>query len=163
MKQMLTVEYKMTDQGDILYILGINITRNCKERTLYLNQSRYINTILRKFNMQDCNPANTPADTTVKLKKGETNDNRDTSIPYCKAVGSLMYLMLCTRPNIAVPTIKLAQYTTCFNNIHWTAVKQVMRYVKGTINNVLVLGNVNNTNKRKSISKEHAIQTGRKI
>ena len=64
---------------------------------IYLNQPRYIEAILKKFGLQDCNPLNTPGDMVVTLKKNEENNNDMLqNIPYHEAIGSLMYLMLCT-------------------------------------------------------------------
>ena len=76
------------------------------------------------------------------------NEEAQKNIPYHKAVGSLMDLMLYTRPDIANPTIKLAQYTVNFNNVHWTAVKHVFWYLKGSLDNVLTLWNVEKVNER---------------
>ena len=80
---------------------------------IYLSQPRYIEAVLKKFSLQDYNSSNTPSDTAVTLKKNEENHNKTgqdmQNIPYCEAIGSLMYLMLCTRPGIANPMIKLSQ------------------------------------------------------
>ena len=143
------VEYKMTDQGEISFILGISITRNREKRTIHLSQPQYIEAILKKFGLYDCNPSSTPGDMSVILKKNDgNNEEAQKNIPYREAVGSLMYLMLCTRPDIVNPMIKLAQYTVNVNNIHWTVVKCVFWYLKGSIDNVLTLGNVEKVNKR---------------
>ena len=113
---------------------------------IYLSQPQYIEAVLKKFGLQDCNPSNTPGDTAVILKKNEENKNEDMQdIPYREAIGSLMYLMLCTRPDIANPMIKLSQYATNFNNTHWTAVKRILQYIKGTLNDTLALGNLKDT------------------
>ena len=148
-KCLLTVEYKMTDQGEISFILGISITRNHEKWMIHLSQPRYIEAILKKFGLYDCNPSSTPGDISVILKKDDgNNEEAQKNIPYREAVGSLMYLMLCTRPDIANPMIKLAQYAANFNNVHWTVVKHVFWYLKGSIDNVLTLGNVEKVNKR---------------
>ena len=51
-----------------------------------------------------------------------------------------MYLMLCTRPDLSQSVIKVSQFSTNFNNTHWTAVKRILRYVKGNKDIVLTLG-----------------------
>jgi len=100
-KFLLTVEYKMTDQGEISFILGISITRNREKRTIHLSQPQYIEAILKKFGLYDCNPSSTPGDMSVILKKNDgNNEEAQKNIPYYKAVSSLIYLMLCTRPDI---------------------------------------------------------------
>src|ERR1700733_6274875 len=116
---------------------------------IHLSQPQYIEVILKKFGLYDCNPSSTPGNTLVILKKDDgNNEEAQKNIPYHKAVGSFMYLMLCIRPDIVNPTIKLAQYAANFNNVHWIAVKCVFWYLKGSIDNVLTLGNVEKVNKR---------------
>ena len=103
--------------------------------------------------MDNCNPSGTPADTSVNLTKPKKIENEGSpnvievevednnlKIPYRQAVGSLMYLMLCTRPDLSQSVIKVSQFSTNFNNTHWTAVKCILRYVKGTKDIVLTLG-----------------------
>ena len=88
----------------------------------------------------------TPADTSVKLKKSEiiSEDNpKEDNILYRQAVGSLMYLMLGMRPDISFAVNKVAQYSTCYDNTHWTAMKRIFRYIKGTANHTLILGGSN--------------------
>ena len=108
-KKLLDNEFKMKDLGEVSYILGVAVMRNCKKREVYLSQPLYIERILEKFGMTDCKPCATPADISVKLilpKEG----HKVTDEPYREAVRSLMYLMICTRPDIAVAVVKVAQF-----------------------------------------------------
>ena len=57
-----------------------------------------------------------------------------------------MYLMLATRPDISFAVNKAAQYSACYNNTHWTAVKRILRYLKGTSNYALTLGGRDESN-----------------
>ena len=138
-KKTLSKEFKMTDEGNLSYILGINVTRDRNHRTIHLNQPRYIDLLLERFNMTDANPSSTPSDVNVKLQKPQ-QDNIAPNIPYRQAVGSLMYLMLTTRPDIAAALNKISQYSSNFDNSHWTAAKRILRYIKGTRNHGLSLG-----------------------
>jgi hypothetical protein len=95
--------------------------------------------MLEKFNMTNCNPTSTPADPSVKLVK-PSDINSSLDVPYRQAVGSLMYLMLATRPDIAAAVIKVSQYASCYDSSHWTAIKRILRYVKGTDHYVLTIG-----------------------
>ena len=54
-------------------------------------------------------------------------------VPYASAVGSLMYAMVCTRPDIAHPVVFLNIYMSKLGKEHWIAVKRVFRYLRGTI------------------------------
>ena len=137
-KLSLKTEFKMTDIGSISYILGVSITRNRQSRTIKLQQTRYTQAILDKFRMADSKPMSTPADISTKLIKPTTDKNPD--VPYRQAIGSLMYLMIVTRPDIAAALNKVAQFSTNFDQSHWTATKRILRYLKGTIEHGLTIG-----------------------
>ena len=55
-------------------------------------------------------------------------------VPYQSAVGSLMYAMLGTRPDIAYAVGAVSQYNSDPGKAHWIAVKRIFRYLKGTMN-----------------------------
>ena len=129
----LNQKFPMTDLGEMKKILGIRVERDRKHGTLKISQGPYIDTILAQFQMQDANPVSTPLNKTVKLtvptgsKDGPTID-----VPYAKAIGSIMYAALGTRPNIAFAIQHLSQFTTSYSPEHWMAIKHVLRYLKGT-------------------------------
>ena len=76
--------------------------------------------------MATCNPCTTPADMSMKLTLPRVHDeNTNEDIPYHEAVGSLMYLMLRTRPDITSSVIKASQFCTSFDQTHWKAVKHI--------------------------------------
>ena len=88
-------------------IIGIKITTT--SNGLKLSQEHYVEKILRKFEHFDCKPMSTPYDPSSQLKK-----NREYSvaqIEYAQIIGSLMYLMNHTRPNIAYVVSRLSRYT----------------------------------------------------
>ena len=138
-KRSLKAKFKMTDQGPISYILGVSVTRDRSNRILRLQQTRYIHSLLERFNMVDCNPTCTPADPSIKLSKPLENEIINDK-PYQQAIGALMYLMLATRPDITAALTKLSQFAISYSSTHWTALKRIFRYIKGTANNTLVLG-----------------------
>jgi len=82
------------------------------------------------------------------------------NISYSSAVGSLMYLMVCTRPDIAQAVSVVSRYLACPEKGHWEAVKWIFRYLKGTINahlefggNEILMGYVNSDlDKRRSLT-----------
>ena len=114
-------------------ILGSRVERDRKHGTLKISQGPYIDTILAWFQIQDANPILTPLNTMAKLtvptgsKDGPTID-----VPYAKAIRSIMYAVLGTQPDIAFAIQHLSQFTTSYGLEHWTAVKHVLRYLKGT-------------------------------
>ena len=123
------------DLGVPDYIIGMHIGRDQEKITL--NQSLYIQTLLRRFEMEDCHPCRTPADPKVKLgkeyyPKTKEQQERMRAKPYRALVGSLLYLVL-TRPDIAVAVNELCRHLSNPGPAMWTAAKRVLRYLKGTI------------------------------
>jgi hypothetical protein len=87
--------------------------------------------------MQDVNPASMPLNHSIKLivPVGNSNNKPSISEPYAKAISSLMYATLGTQPNISFVVQHLSQFMHCFANEHWTAIKHVFQYLKGTKHN----------------------------
>ncbi|GBO17670.1 Retrovirus-related Pol polyprotein from transposon TNT 1-94 [Araneus ventricosus] len=85
--------------------------------------------------MLECNTVSTLMALSTKLCAATTPDDK---IPYRELIGSLNYLAVCTRPDIAYSISKLSQYLTCYDKSHWLAAKRVLRYLKKTINFGLV-------------------------
>jgi hypothetical protein len=131
------------------YYLGIEIKRNRNERKLLLNQTQYIRDLLKKFNMQYKEPVSTPIDTRIKLSKNqepktEKEKSKMEHVPFREAVGSLMYLAVSTRPDIATAISIVSRYLENPGPEHWNAVKRIMQYLKGTEDLTLELGGTTN-------------------
>jgi hypothetical protein len=102
-KTQLSSKFDMKDLGASNFILGMEIKRDRKRRKLWLNQRKYVETILQRFNMQECKPVKVPIPVGAKLSADQCpkthEEEEDMSrVPYASAVGSLMYGMVCTRP-----------------------------------------------------------------
>jgi len=123
--------FKMKDLGSVSEFLGIEITRDRAARTLRLSQTSYIAKILERFQMSECKPTATPM---VQSSKPSSEDSEPlpADVPYRSAIGSLMYLMICTRPDLGFAVGRLSQHCENPLKCHWNAVKRVYRYVKGT-------------------------------
>lgn len=102
-----------------------------------LKQTRYIEDMLNKFSLSDSLPATSPMADTKELFHGD--DLLGTEKPYRAAIGSLLYLALNTRPDILHSVILLARFNAQPKTRHWRAVTRVMRYLKGTKDQGLVL------------------------
>ena len=105
----------MKDLGDAKKILGMRITRDMKNCKLTLYQSEYIEKVLERFKMQDAKPVSTHLASHFKLTKEMcpmTQEEIDcmSKVPYSSAVGSLIYAMVCTRPDIAQDQILHMQW-----------------------------------------------------
>ncbi|XP_031499205.1 TMV resistance protein N-like [Nymphaea colorata] len=138
LKKQLPKEFEMTDLGAAKQILGMRISRDSKTGTLNLSQQNYIEKILCRFKMQDAKPVSTPLAIHFKLSKDlspKTDEEHEemSMISYASAVGSLMYAMVCTRPDIAQAVGAVSRYIAEPGKKHWEAVKWILRYLKGTL------------------------------
>jgi hypothetical protein len=96
----------MKDLGPAKQILGVRIQRSRKDKKLFISQEQYIEKVLERFNMNNAKVVSSPLATHFKLstKQSPSTDEEKEDmerIPYASAVGSLMYAMVCTRPDIA--------------------------------------------------------------
>ncbi|UYV60693.1 hypothetical protein LAZ67_1001943 [Cordylochernes scorpioides] len=110
--------------------LGIKIIQD--KEGISLQQSHYVQQILQKYGMKTCKEVPTPGSKEINLDNYIEDDNCDQHT-YQEALGMLMFLAVNTRPDIAYITSKLSQYSRQPKQMHWTAIKRVMRYLRGTI------------------------------
>ncbi|GBN55312.1 Retrovirus-related Pol polyprotein from transposon TNT 1-94 [Araneus ventricosus] len=119
---------------------GLEFSQNVKNGQITMCQSKYIENVLEKFNMQDAKTVKEPLDPSVKLTKEmcpKTEAEKaemSLSDPYRSLIGSFMYLAICTRPDICHIVIYLSQFNENPGMPHWTAAKRVLKYLKGTKN-----------------------------
>ena len=132
-KNLISEKFDAVDMGPLHYFLGVKVMQNNKG-DVWIGQPSYIETLLRKFRMEDCNPAETPADASQRLKKAEENEEVSDKEMYQSAVGSILYISTRTRPDISYAIGSCARFSANPTKCHWTAVKRIMRYLKGTIN-----------------------------
>lgn len=129
LKTALKNNFQMKDLGPISCCLGIEVKRDRRAKSMKLTQTRYINKVLSKFNMVDCKIASTPLENKCKLNPAENNID----VPFQELIGSLMYLSVCTRPDISHSVSYLSQFNLKHGKEHWLAAKRVLRYLKGTV------------------------------
>jgi hypothetical protein len=131
--------FKMKDLGRAHFCLGMRIIHDQDRQSITLDQEKYINEVLERFKMSDCNGALTPLDPNQDLYEtlNDENENR-VDVPYQELIGCLMYLAQSTRPDIAYSVGVLSRFNNCYSQIHWTAAKRVLRYLKRTLNWKLV-------------------------
>jgi hypothetical protein len=125
--------------------LDIEIARGHSQAgsTVRINQSGYISKVLEQFGMTNCRPRYTPMEEGLKLclgtaETGEPPEPVDQSL-YRQAVGSLLYIALGSRPDIAYAATTLGRYSSNPDQSHWTAVKHLFRYLKATASKKLTL------------------------
>ncbi|KAM3869082.1 uncharacterized protein ACN63O_006460 [Diretmus argenteus] len=134
LKMALKKRYKMKDMGELSYILGISVVRDKEKNCVLLHQKHYIEAILQKYGMDNTNPVATPADANVKLKKGDGVSKPVNQSTYQSMVGSLLYAAMATRPDIAQAVSAVSKFNANPDAAHLTAVKRILRYLKGTVN-----------------------------
>ena len=130
----LSASFTLSQTGEADFFLGVEICRDRERRTLHLSQRRYIQDVLARFQMQDCNAIKTP----VALGGCTSDSSLAGAVPYSELVGSLLYLANCTRPDIATQLLS----RQCANPLqaHWEMGKRVLRYLKGTASLGLAYG-----------------------
>jgi hypothetical protein len=139
LKSELSKSFEMKDLGPLSFCLGIEFTQDVKKQTITMSQSKYIKETLSRFNMENCKGVTTPINPNEKLSKEmcpKTEEEKKAveMLPYQSLVGSLMYLAVSTRPDIAHAVSMLSQFNTNFGEQHWRAAKRVLRYLKNTEN-----------------------------
>ena len=127
----------MKDLGDASHILGIRITRDCSRRLLFLSQKEYIDRVLERFHMEVGKAISTPLPPYAKLShddcpQTDVETAEMSRIPYASAVGSLMYAMVATRPDLAHSVGVVSRYMSNPSKQHWDAVRNILRYLRGT-------------------------------
>lgn len=130
---LLKSEFSIKCLGPLKCCLGINVNRDISKGILTLDQTEYIKTLLLRFNMQNCKSVSTPMILGNKLCKPQ--DCLDDNLyKYRELLGCLMYLSVCTRPDITYACSQLSQFTHGFDQSHWLAAKRILRYLAGTLN-----------------------------
>ncbi|CAI5469273.1 unnamed protein product [Closterium sp. Yama58-4] len=131
-----------TDLGELCSYLGLQITRDRARRTITLTQSHMVQQVLQRFGFTWSSPQSTPLATGHSLSAPPSDESVEPSGPYPELVGCLMYLMTCTRPDLAYPLGLLARYVapSRHRKVHMDAAKRVLRYLCSTSGMGLVLG-----------------------
>ena len=130
-KQKLNDNFKMKDLGQISYFLGIEF--DLSKDTIKMHQTRYAKMILEKYKMIDCNSKKTPCPVGINKELGNNSPLLDDSTIYREIIGSIMYLMTNTRPDICYIVSFLSQFMVNPTFAHLKLAKHVLRYIKGTL------------------------------
>lgn len=136
LKKLLRTEFEMKDLGPARRILGMDILRDRRSGVLRLSQEKYLEQVLKTFGMQDASSVQTPIGSQFKLKAVSKPEEADQmkkmeNVPYASAVGSLMYAMVGSRPDLAYGLGLVSRYMGKPGTEHWAAVKWMLRYIKG--------------------------------
>lgn len=128
-KSQLSTEFQMKDfsNSNKLTFLGLEIEKvgNC----IYISQQKLIEKVLMKFNMLNCKGSYTPMQPKLHL---EMEKDLNLNVPYKQLIGSLMYVMLGSRPDLCFSIMYFSQFQSNFGVEHWKHLKNVLRYLQHT-------------------------------
>ncbi|CAI7805374.1 unnamed protein product [Closterium sp. NIES-54] len=141
-KSELQKRHTWTDLGEVTSYLGLRITWDRAQRTITLTQSHMVQQVLQRFGFTYSSPQSTPLPTGHSLSGPPLDESVELSGLYPELVGCLMYLMTCTRLDLAYPLSLLSRYMAPgrHRKVHWDAAKRVLRYLCSTSGIGLVLG-----------------------
>ena len=147
-KGWLQKQFDMKDLGEANYILGIKLLQDRKNKVFALSQTSYIDKILARFSMENSKKGTLPFRHGVHLSKEQSpktleQKERMSRIPFASVVGSLMYAMLCTRPNICYAVGIVSRYQSDPGEELWIAVKHILKYLRRTRDYMLVYSSGN--------------------
>ena len=137
-KRKLSERFEMEDQGEVHYCLGMCIKRNRDEGVLSIDQSAFLKSILKKFDMEECKPVATPLEPGTRFEKLNDDEETVNLREYQSAIGCLIYASIGTRPDLSSAVGVLSQHMSRPGKQHWIGVKRVLRYIKGTLNYGLI-------------------------
>jgi hypothetical protein len=128
LKERFESEFAMKDLGAARQIFGMRITRDRKDQKLWLSQEKYIEKILQRFNMDKCKSVTSPFANHFKLShdgcpKVDKEKKEMKNVSYASVVGSLMYAMVCMRPDIAHAVGVVSRFLSNSGKMHWNVVK----------------------------------------
>jgi len=129
-KRQLGQRFDCKDLGDARFILGLELKYTANG--ISISQQSYIERILERFGMSDSRPVATPLDPNMPLRKSEPGTELADISEYQRIIGSLMYAVTGTRPDLAHTVTLLSQFSSAPNQVHLQAAKRVLRYLRGT-------------------------------
>ena len=140
-ERLLAKEFEIRNLGSPKKFLGLEIERDCENQVLYIHQRKFAEKMLKRFDMDRCNPVSTPMITREGERKSEGEklydekriSKNELETKYRRAVGSLLYLCNGSRPDLAYAVNALSKKQNNCTEEDWMRVKRVFRYVRGTI------------------------------
>ena len=131
--------FEIKDVGELGYILGIRVDRDEGTGAISLSQTAYLQRVLERFGMTDCNPKSTPLPPGISLSEDDSPKTDEDyhfmkDKPYREALGSCMWVQVATRLDIAFAISVLSRFQSNPGPAHWKAMLHLLAYLKGTIN-----------------------------
>ena len=137
-KLALAKRFDVEDLGELHYVLGMCVKRNRGLRTLSISQTKYLEGILKKFNVDKCKPVSTPLEAGRKFESLSEDDKPVDAKLFQMAIGCLTYAATISRPDLAAAVGVLSKFMAKPGKEHWQGIKRILRYVQGNLNYGLV-------------------------
>ncbi|GJV37634.1 retrotransposon protein, putative, ty1-copia subclass, partial [Tanacetum coccineum] len=137
--------FAMKDLWEASFFLGIKIYRDRSKRLIRLCQNAYMDKIIKRYKMDNSKCGHIPMQERLDLNKTQGASTleevkRMQNVSYASAVGSIMYVVRCTRPDIAFAQNITSRFQQNPGESHWTAVKNILKYLRKTKDMFLVYG-----------------------
>ena len=142
--------FKISNKGDLEWFLGMRITR--QDGCVRVDQEKYADDTAAKYNQDEAKSTFTPANENERLSKvdspakGSAEEAEMSGKPFMNLVGSLIYFMVSTRPEIAFATSCVSRYMNNYGKKHWRAAQRILQYIKTTRTVALVYGRQDDSN-----------------
>ena len=126
--------WESRDLGQVKEYLGMRITRDSKKRAISLDQTRYAEKVIKRFGQENCKPVSVPLPTgyNPRLHSDQNSSNATLRSRYQSVIGSLLYIMLGTRPDISVAVIKMSQFSSNPMEEHLQKALYIVRYLSSS-------------------------------
>jgi len=136
LKERLNDGFEMKDLGNAKRILGVDIMRDRNKGELFLSQQGYLRKVVERFKMKESKVVGPPVGHHTKLSikqcpQSDEEKRKTEGTPYASGVGSIMYGMVCSRPDLSYSISVISRFMANPGQVHWKALKWVLRYLKG--------------------------------
>lgn len=128
-KAMISNKVEVVDKGQVQHFLSMEVERDGETGAIAISQKGHIKRLLREYEMENCRPIAIPLDPGHQVVCNEQNCKKADQVQYQSLIGSLMYLAVCTRPDILHSVCKLAQRNNDPHVEHLSAAKRILRFL----------------------------------
>jgi hypothetical protein len=137
-KQAIMKRFAVKDQGELRWVLGVEVIRDRKRRTLEINQRVYVEKTLDRLGMGDSKPVSTPAANVPRRmsQEEEPTNNRE----YQSTIGAMMYAREVSRLDIAFAVQCGGRHMQRTASVHMAAAKRILRFLRGTSSDGIIYG-----------------------
>ena len=132
-KLALAKRFKVEDLGELHHVLGMSVKRNRRLRTFSIGQTKYLEGVLKRFDMEYCKPVSTPLEQGKKFEPLRENESPVDTQAYQMAIGCLTYATTISCPDLAAAVGVLSKFMSKPGKEHWQGIKRVLRYIQGTL------------------------------